>query len=1056
MRLEIWCDRTVTGGILFLILFTPFAFGSVHPWAFMLMEATLFLLVMVWGARLFFALRLTPSASPFAPSSLRFVQKLALPLLLFFILILFQLFPLPPGLLRLLSPSTFEVYSRSLPGWPDRLPYLDLSFSRPEKQSEGTREQGVAGDKAQSAPVILPTLDEVRSGAPIPFDRSGPQAAMPEIRGQISEDGGQRTEDGQFSIRNSQSEIPASGSPLPAPGSLLSETLLPLSVAPTLTRTAVLKFAAYGSLFFLVLLYPFGDFRQLVGTRFSDTGRRLQAKERFARSLLLVVLLTGLLVTAIGFVQRFSWNGKILWFFVPYDWSGPGTGNAPRASGPFINPDHFANYLGLIFPLALACALFRTSLISKHLEKALRVFGIFTAFILFTGILLSLSRSGWIAPLLGVSILLWFSPWRVEEKMPSSLRSRGLPVARVSLIILCFLLAVSLFILGPGGREQVDIRLGETVTQDAGLWGRSTVWKDSLGMVRDFPLFGVGLGSWPELFPRYRRAPWSPGFYREAHNDYLELLAETGIIGIGVLAWFFFQGVRQLLQGLKRSSPNALPLLAAILAALGVMAFHEFFDFSLQIPANAFLFILLFALGLRLSLAESREQKAGSKKVGVETVSLLTPRGSRFFPSALSVALCLLSAVLFFAALRQEQIPYPYNLKEPVSVAQAKEFLLSHSIHAPFHLSLLRLRENNAPLSWQLIASGAAMWLEPTNPYIRDVYALTLLRMGKADEGFREITRSVLDSPSLSTHLYLSGRFLPWLSVAEQKAVEEGFKHALARSYPGALDNLAEFYARLGRFSDRGMLYEQVALRESDGSKRADFLLNAGLGYTNARDAAKAELLFHNAIAAMPNDPRAYQHLVTAIYGPRKNLSRAKEVVFEGIKKGAPPFSLYLSLAEAAHQAGSAEESKAALDSAKTEVEKSSKNGGDPYPLYLLLADAARKVGDREQEMAALLEGLELRPRSSDMLFRLANCYLEQRNFDRAVLYLSKIANINPNSADVYYHLAVAEEGRYRFAAADQAYARAVELAPDNKSFQSRHEALKRRVDQSRKDTVTK
>ena len=254
MRFEIWCDRTVTGGILFLILFTPFAFGSVHPWAFMLMEAALFLLVMVWGARLFFALRLPPSASSFAPSSFRFVQKLALPLLLFFILILFQLFPLPPGLLRLLSPSTFEVYSRSLPGWPDRLPYLDLSFSRPEKQSEGTREQGVARDKAQSAPVILPTLDEVRSGVPIPFDRSGPRT--PEIRGQISEDGGQRTEDGQFSIRNSQSEIPASGSPLPALGSLLSETWLPLSVALTLTRTDVLKFAAYGSLFFLFCSIP--------------------------------------------------------------------------------------------------------------------------------------------------------------------------------------------------------------------------------------------------------------------------------------------------------------------------------------------------------------------------------------------------------------------------------------------------------------------------------------------------------------------------------------------------------------------------------------------------------------------------------------------------------------------------------------------------------------------------------------------------------------------------------------------------------------------------------
>lgn len=46
-----WCDRSVTAGILFLIFFTPFAFGSVHPWAFSLMEAVLFLLVAVWMAK---------------------------------------------------------------------------------------------------------------------------------------------------------------------------------------------------------------------------------------------------------------------------------------------------------------------------------------------------------------------------------------------------------------------------------------------------------------------------------------------------------------------------------------------------------------------------------------------------------------------------------------------------------------------------------------------------------------------------------------------------------------------------------------------------------------------------------------------------------------------------------------------------------------------------------------------------------------------------------------------------------------------------------------------
>jgi tetratricopeptide (TPR) repeat protein len=80
---------------------------------------------------------------------------------------------------------------------------------------------------------------------------------------------------------------------------------------------------------------------------------------------------------------------------------------------------------------------------------------------------------------------------------------------------------------------------------------------------------------------------------------------------------------------------------------------------------------------------------------------------------------------------------------------------------------------------------------------------------------------------------------------------------------------------------------------------------------------------------------------------------------------------------------------------------------------------------------------------------------MQENNFDRAASYYRTIANINPNSADAFYQLAVAEEGRYGFAAAEQAYARALELAPDNKGVQSRYEELKRKIAQSRKDAVT-
>ena len=81
---------------------------------------------------------------------------------------------------------------------------------------------------------------------------------------------------------------------------------------------------------------------------------------------------------------------------------------------------------------------------------------------------------------------------------------------------------------------------------------------------------------------------------------------------------------------------------------------------------------------------------------------------------------------------------------------------------------------------------------------------------------------------------------------------------------------------------------------------------------------------------------------------------------------------------------------------------------------------------------------------------RLAGLYLEKQNYSRATLYLNRVANINPDSADVYYSIAQAEEGQYRFAAAAQAYARAVSLAPNNNDYRRRYEAFKVRVDRNR------
>ncbi len=133
--MAVWCDRIVTGGILFLILFTPIAFGSVHPWAFSIMEAVIFLLVIVWMGKLLLGVRRQElgvrSSGPFMPPLLR-LAPYALPLTLFLALVVVQLLPLPPSLLRFLSPSTYRLYATTFPGWPEQAPYWEWRMANGE------------------------------------------------------------------------------------------------------------------------------------------------------------------------------------------------------------------------------------------------------------------------------------------------------------------------------------------------------------------------------------------------------------------------------------------------------------------------------------------------------------------------------------------------------------------------------------------------------------------------------------------------------------------------------------------------------------------------------------------------------------------------------------------------------------------------------------------------------------------------------------------------------------------------------------------------------------
>ena len=118
---------------------------------------------------------------------------------------------------------------------------------------------------------------------------------------------------------------------------------------------------------------------------------------------------------------------------------------------------------------------------------------------------------------------------------------------------------------------------------------RSGTWHIFL----DHPVLGTGLGTLQQVYPPYESL-YDGKIVNHTHNDYLEALAETGILGGLCCAWFvgvlFLVALRSLREG-SNSFAAALRL-AGLAGCCGILV-HSLVDFNLHIPANAYFFFLM-------------------------------------------------------------------------------------------------------------------------------------------------------------------------------------------------------------------------------------------------------------------------------------------------------------------------------------------------------------------------------------------------------------------------------------------------------------------------------
>jgi O-antigen ligase len=204
--------------------------------------------------------------------------------------------------------------------------------------------------------------------------------------------------------------------------------------------------------------------------------------------------------------------------------------------------------------------------------------------ILGLGVFASASRAGVVA-MLGCLVFMILAIGSVEDRKYAT--------------ALAFCVVIAIIGLGLyAGVDAVTERFSD-LSQPGNLEGsRTSLWSDAWRMVWNTPWFGKGLGSFQWTFRAYETAnPDIPAIY--AHNDYLQVVAETGLVGLGLALWAFAACWRTARKNLHAGDPLVRGIGLAAIGALCAAAIQEFTDYALYIPGTAAWFSLLIGLNER-------------------------------------------------------------------------------------------------------------------------------------------------------------------------------------------------------------------------------------------------------------------------------------------------------------------------------------------------------------------------------------------------------------------------------------------------------------------------
>jgi O-antigen ligase len=340
-----------------------------------------------------------------------------------------------------------------------------------------------------------------------------------------------------------------------------------ISVDPAQTTIMLYKTLAYFGLFISTLLV-------------CNTEKRI-------KTAMLIIITAGLFQALYGSLEVLLGLKSSLLFHLPVK---------GIATGTFVYKNHYANYLMLCLSIGIGY-LVSTLLTNLNRSKKAKLRHLLETLlngkavvrialaIMVIALVMSRSRMGNTAFFAAMTAVGLLALVLVKK------RSKGLTILIISMFVIDVLIVSAWF-----GLDKVKDRLeNTTLSQET----RDEVVRDSLPLMKDYTLTGSGLGSFYTIYPSYQSEDVK-GFYDHAHNDYLQLTIEGGVLGAALIFSLPLLSIVTSIKAMRQRKNSTMQGLAfgCTMAVVG-MAIHISVDFPLQAPANAMLFVIILALGMQ-------------------------------------------------------------------------------------------------------------------------------------------------------------------------------------------------------------------------------------------------------------------------------------------------------------------------------------------------------------------------------------------------------------------------------------------------------------------------